>query len=112
MSDWEGRADVRRDALSKRILAEWRVVFFPAHELACVQGHPHISSLLTTHELEITITPTPEILRWLQRGTWTTEVTVTAFCKRAALAHQALNCEADIFFDEAIGTAREYDEYY
>ncbi|KAL3492987.1 hypothetical protein BJX62DRAFT_201863 [Aspergillus germanicus] len=75
-------------------------------------NNPHISSLLTTHELEITTAPTPEILRRLQRGTWITEATVTAFCKRAALARQAMNCVTDIFFDEAINTARGYDEYF
>jgi amidase len=112
MSGWEARAAVRRDALSKRIPPARQVAFPPAHELACVQDHPHISSLLTTHELEVTTAPTPEILRQLQRGTWTAEATVAAYCKRAALAQQALNYATDIFFDEAINTAREYDEYF
>ena len=36
---------------------------------------------------------------------------VTAFCKRAAIAHQCVNCLTEIFFDEAIARARECDEY-
>jgi Asp-tRNA(Asn)/Glu-tRNA(Gln) amidotransferase A subunit family amidase len=45
-------------------------------------------------------------------GKVTSEEVVTAFCKRAAIAHQVVNCLTEIFFKEAIERARECDEYY
>lgn len=39
------------------------------------------------------------------------EVT-TAFCKRAAIAQQCVNCLTEIFFEEAMARARECDDYY
>ncbi|TPX11826.1 uncharacterized protein E0L32_007563 [Thyridium curvatum] len=68
-----------------------------------------LSQHYTPSEVEITTAPTVELVDRLQTGQLTAEATVTAFCKRAALAHQALDCATDIFFDEAIQTAKEYD---
>lgn len=36
---------------------------------------------------------------------------VTAFCKRAAISQQCVNCLTEIFFEEAIARARECDGY-
>ncbi|KAJ7678343.1 amidase signature domain-containing protein [Mycena rosella] len=37
---------------------------------------------------------------------------VTAFAKRAAVAHQLLCCLTDFFLEEALGRAKELDDYY
>ncbi|KIK62706.1 hypothetical protein GYMLUDRAFT_197815 [Collybiopsis luxurians FD-317 M1] len=37
---------------------------------------------------------------------------LTAFCKRAAVAHQLLCCLTQIFFEEGLARAKELDEYY
>lgn len=36
---------------------------------------------------------------------------VTAFCKRAAIAQQCVNCLTEIFFEEALARAKECDDY-
>ena len=35
-----------------------------------------------------------------------------AFCHRAAVAHQLVNCCTEMFFDEALKRAEELDAYY
>ena len=37
---------------------------------------------------------------------------MTAFMKRAAIAHQLLCCLTQMFFEEGLARARELDEYY
>jgi amidase len=90
---------------------EWLVNIPSPDELPCVQDHVSIRNLLSPLELEITTTSTPELLKRLSEGVWTAEATVTAFCKRAAVAQQALNCATDLLFDEAITTAQEHDAF-
>lgn len=109
---WKERVAARRQVLDKQIPEEWRVTIPTVEELPCVQDHAFISTLLTAFELEVTNMATPDLLRRLGDGTLTAEGTVTAFCKRAALAQQALNCATDIFFDEAIETAKTYDVFF
>ncbi|EEA23557.1 hypothetical protein TMatcc_002434 [Talaromyces marneffei ATCC 18224] len=109
---WKDRVKARREALSQQIPAQWRVKIPSINELPCVQDQSFISGLLSLKEIQITETNTPDLLRSIHNGTWTAEETVTAFCKRAALAQQALNCATDIFFDEAIRNAREHDKYF
>src|SRR6202000_2302215 len=100
MASWEEKAAARRQTLAGLLPAEWRVTIQPPNELRCVQNHESISQLLAPLELEITSTSTPDLLERLQKGEWTAEAAVVAFCKRAALAQQALNCATDLLFDE------------
>lgn len=37
---------------------------------------------------------------------------MTAYCKRAALAQQVINCLTEIFFDRALARANELDAIY
>jgi len=68
--------------------------------------------LLTDKEFEITqnATATGLIRDTAQQKVKTIDV-VTAFCKRAAIAHQLTNCLTEIFFDDAIKRAKELDEH-
>jgi amidase len=108
---WEEIVANRRQILNNQIPNAWRLKLPSVKELPCVQDHAAITELLNPIEVEITNTSTLEIIKHLQSGQWTSEETVTAFCKRAALAQQALNCATDLLFDEAIKTAKEYDSF-
>ncbi|RDW72330.1 uncharacterized protein DSM5745_07502 [Aspergillus mulundensis] len=74
----------------------------------------HSCKLLSQTELGLTRPETHDATSLLQKlatsETSSTEL-VTAFCKRAAGAHQLTNCLTEILFDEAIARARELDEY-
>ncbi|KAK8053298.1 amidase signature domain-containing protein [Apiospora saccharicola] len=70
------------------------------------------SGLLSERELDITENHTAQDLlpKLAARELTSVEVT-TAFCKRAALAQQLTSCLTEIFFNEAIESAKEADQY-
>ncbi|KAI5204867.1 amidase [Aureobasidium subglaciale] len=72
------------------------------------QKCPHIMS---NEELSITEQRAVDILAQIHTRVWTSYQVTLAFCKRAALAHQAANCLALIMFDSALERAKELDAY-
>jgi Asp-tRNA(Asn)/Glu-tRNA(Gln) amidotransferase A subunit family amidase len=73
---------------------------------------PSQSGLLSRQELEITENYDAWGLTQLIAGGRLTSKEVTvAFCKRAAIAQQCVNCLTEIIFDEAIARAGQCDEY-
>ncbi|KAJ6530042.1 amidase signature domain-containing protein [Mycena vulgaris] len=70
--------------------------------------------LLSSEELDITTLDqdASAILARIKSKELTAVQVVTAFAKRAAIAHQFLTCLADFFLDEALVRAKELDEYY
>jgi amidase len=70
------------------------------------------SDLLSPKELEITETTDANVLleSIASRKLSSVEV-VTAFSKRAALAHQLTTCCTEMFFDEALQSAKALDKH-
>ncbi|KAF9235627.1 amidase signature domain-containing protein [Melanogaster broomeanus] len=68
--------------------------------------------LLTQEELAITKLDATAVLARIASGQLTAVETVTAFGKRAAIAHQLTACLTDFFLDEGIEQARALDEYF
>lgn len=52
-----------------------------------------------------------DILANIHAGVWTAEVVTNAFCHRAALAHQLINCLTEIVFEDALRQARALDQH-
>ncbi|KZO91396.1 amidase [Calocera viscosa TUFC12733] len=77
-----------------------------------VTGIPASSGLLTEKELAITELDATAVCEKIASGELTAVETVTAFGKRAIIAHQLVNCLTDIFLEEGITRAEELDEYY
>ncbi|KAF9878332.1 general amidase [Colletotrichum karsti] len=70
------------------------------------------SAFLTERELEITDTfSARHLLDKIREGDLTSEEVTVAFCKRAALAQQLVNCLTEVFFDEGIARAKELDKH-
>ncbi|KAJ7185021.1 amidase signature domain-containing protein [Mycena filopes] len=70
--------------------------------------------LLTPEELEIT-DPARDatfLLDRMKRKELTVVQVVTAFARRAAIAHQLLSCLTEFFLDEALVRAKELDDFY
>ncbi|KAH6679332.1 amidase signature domain-containing protein [Halenospora varia] len=110
--DWKTAAQVKRNAVNQLIPTKWKLPTpLPlASEQRDVTGK-YIQQYLTEREVEITETDAVGIVKKTTSGEWTaTEVTV-AFCHRAALAHQMVNCLHEIFFDAAIADAQKLDDY-
>ncbi|KAJ7102729.1 amidase signature domain-containing protein [Mycena epipterygia] len=79
-----------------------------------VRSAAQASGLLTTEELEITgpATDAVALLRRIKSKELTAVQVVTAFGKRAAIAHQMLSCLTDFFLEEALVRAKELDDCY
>ncbi|THX66650.1 amidase [Aureobasidium pullulans] len=110
--DWRQIATQKRDSVLALIPEEWRI---PApssvDEQRDVTGK-FIQQYLNTQEIEITETDAVEIVEKTSNGTWTAVEVTKAFCHRSAIAHQLVNCLHEIFYDAAIESAQELDQYF
>ncbi|KAI1739784.1 amidase [Xylaria scruposa] len=109
---WEALAAKKRQDLLNSIPEDWRI---PSHLLPPtsqddVTGFPASSGWFTQEELDITECTALELLPRLASGELKSETVTRAFCKRAAAAHQLLNCLSETCFDRAIETAKALDE--
>ncbi|SPO20568.1 probable AMD2 - amidase [Ustilago trichophora] len=116
-SSWKQVAAANQQSRLDLIPSDWRLsssILEGVNEKSGsdVRSIPASCGILTAEELKITDAPVAEILSKLQSRTWTSEAVTTAFCKRAAIAHQLTNCLTEIFFDEAISAAKKYDQQY
>ncbi|KAJ9322903.1 hypothetical protein DTO027B5_2945 [Paecilomyces variotii] len=118
----------KQDQLDACIPPEWRL---PAHLIpqsmlspadsitrareygrVTVIGVPRTCGLLTSKEIEITEKwDAKGLLEEAARGRLSAEEVATAFCKRAAIAHQLTRCLTEPLFTSAIKRGRELDEY-
>lgn len=107
---WETRAQRKRDAIFALIPPEWRL-----NDIPSPQDYPNVIRLphdiLLQDEILITEAPPLEILANITNSVWTAEEVTRAFCHRAAIAHQLVNCLTEICFDQAIATAKALDQY-
>ncbi|KAK8196097.1 hypothetical protein M8818_007250 [Zalaria obscura] len=111
-SDWKEIAAGKRESVLALIPQEWRIPPPPpAEEQRDVTGS-FIQQYLDKKEIEITETDAVGIVNKTTTGEWSAEEVAKAFCHRAAIAHQLVNCLHEIFFDSAIESAKALDEYY
>ena len=109
---WENRAAAKRASVLKAIPTIWLVSSeqIPRREdrvsLLDIAGR-----YLSEDELTITETAPVDILANIHAGIWPSEDVVRAYCHRAAICHQFVNCLTEVLFEEAIQTARELDQY-
>ncbi|KAF2097740.1 amidase [Rhizodiscina lignyota] len=111
-ASWEQTATAKRNAIYEKIPQEWRLAKIPtAEEQKDVTG-TYVHQFLSEKEIEITETDAVGIVEKTTSGAWTAVEVTKAFCHRAAIAHQLLNCLLEIFFDAAIADAQAYDDYF
>ncbi|KAF4614351.1 hypothetical protein G7Y89_g15387 [Cudoniella acicularis] len=111
--DWKTAAQKKCDFVNALIPSEWRLPspVPPASEQRDVTG-VYIQQFLSEREIEITETDAVGIVKHTTGGEWTATEVTQAFCHRAALAHQMVNCLHEIFFEAAIAEAQKLDNYY
>ncbi|KAK9473854.1 amidase signature domain-containing protein [Dipodascopsis tothii] len=114
MSDLKPYQIISQKKIAERdskIPAEWKITF-DANE-PCLLSLPETCGLLTERELEITGKyDGTGLLAEIAKGTYTALEVTTAFCKRTAIAQQAVNCCTEIFFDKALERAKELDTIF
>ncbi|KAK5482945.1 hypothetical protein LTR43_010003 [Exophiala xenobiotica] len=112
IAPWESRAATKRASILSAIPPAWRI---PTDQIPSSEECPKVTGFarryLSEEELIITETPPMDTMVHIQAGIWSAEEVVRAYCHRAAIAHQLVNCLTDAFFDVAINTAMQLDQY-
>jgi amidase len=109
-SSWEERAADKRNRINDSIPQEWKIQSPPTED--SVLDFPKNSGILSDQELAITESSASDLVRKLAQGELKAVDVTVAFCKRAALAHQLVNCCLEFFPETAIAQAKELDAYY
>jgi amidase len=115
IASWETAALSKREQNAKKIPKEW---ILKKHGIPTTLSQantfdiPHTSKVLNHKELKLTENyDATELVDMMSSGRVTSVEVVTAFCKRAAIAQQSVNCLTETMFEEAIARARECDEF-
>ena len=114
LQPWEAKAARKRASLYNLIPQEWRL------SESIMKNLPKDSTLVPSQcrilsELDLEITEIDDIEELVQRiasGKYTAVQVTEAYCKRASIAHQLVNCLAEIFFTQALERARYLDNYF
>jgi amidase len=117
VADWRTLAASKREALAQKIPSEW---LLPTSVLSTISetstrnvlSVPRESRLLSERELDLTDNyDATALVEMMSTGKVKSVDVVGAFCKRAAIAQQCVNCLTEIMFEEAMARARDCDEY-
>ncbi|KIW75355.1 hypothetical protein Z517_10096 [Fonsecaea pedrosoi CBS 271.37] len=112
VADWESRAKAKREAILNSIPEKWRLQKIPSPEEQKDVTGSYIQQFLDEKEVTITETDAVGIAEKVAAGAWTAVDVTQAFCHRASLAHQLVNCLHETFFDAALESAKALDEYF
>jgi amidase len=94
---WEARAKKKREEVLDLIPPQWRLPLpLPSPETQRDVTGDYVRQFLSAREIEITETDAVGIVEQSRTGNWTATEVVTAFCHRAALAHQLVSLDAPI----------------
>jgi amidase len=110
--DWKKAAKDKADQVLSLIPQEWRISDIPSAEQQRDVTGAYIHQFLDKKEIEITETDAVGVVAKTTSGQWTAVEVAKAFCHRAAIAHQLVNCLHEIFFDQAIAEAEKADKYF
>lgn len=117
VADWQQLALSKRIATFNSIPQDWLLSEEQASQYTetnpvSVLDVPRTSGILTEKELDITENhDAVALVALMTKGELSSVEVVTAFCKRAAIAHQTTNCLTEIIFDKALARAHECDAY-
>ncbi|PWY68972.1 acetamidase [Aspergillus sclerotioniger CBS 115572] len=107
-STWQKAAEAKRQAILEAIPPKWRVQHLtPPNDVTGT----YIQRFLNPREIEITEADAVSITTQTNSRKWTAVEVTEAFCHRAAIAHQLVNCLHEIFFEDALKVAKELDDH-
>lgn len=109
--DWQKAAKDKADQVLSLIPQEWRISDIPSAEQQRDVTGAYVQQFLDKKEIEITETDAVGVVEKTTTGQWSAVEVAKAFCHRAAIAHQLVNCLHEIFFDQAIAEAEKADKY-
>ncbi|SCU99515.1 LADA_0H20252g1_1 [Lachancea dasiensis] len=114
VADYLDIAAQKREARDKAFIGEWLIPddALPQKDVKDVLTWAINSGYLAKREVAITESTLDELSEKIKNREWTAYEVAMAFCHRASIAHQLVNCLSEVFFKEGLQQARELDEYY
>ncbi|KAH9823599.1 amidase, partial [Teratosphaeria destructans] len=115
---WQTTAQQHRAAAAAKIPPEWLLdpqwtTNLTETSAENVLSIPKECGILTARELDLTSAhDAVALLALLSSGQITSHDLTTAFCKRAAIAHQLTTCLTETLFPAALARARALDDHY
>lgn len=111
---WQEIVADKRASRSAKLPEAWLIPesCFPGPEILNVSEWCNTCGLFSREELIMTNSTACEIVENIASGHWTSMTVLQAFCHRATVAQQVLNCLTEICFDEALTQAAELDAYF
>lgn len=112
--NWEDAAQLKRISVNNSIPSKWvnETIKDDMIKAGFSNTKAYLDSILPEEEVAITELTVLELQVKIASGDLTAASVANAYCHRAALAHQILNCCSEIFFDKALETAKKLDEYF
>ena len=111
--DYKAVAAQAQQRVFDKIPAQWKI---PANKKAQHTGNAfqfiQDSGLLTPEQLNITSLNATGLLGLIHSGKLKAVEVVEAFCARAAIAHQLVNCLTDFYPEEALAQAKAFDDEF
>lgn len=112
--NWEEVAARKKRERFSRIPEEWRLpedLLYSRSYLSIPSNS--VPSILSPKEYSITNThDATSLAKAIRERKLTAEEVAVAYCKRAAIAQQSVNCLTEIFFEDGIRRARWLDEEF
>ncbi|ODV74628.1 amidase [Cyberlindnera jadinii NRRL Y-1542] len=102
----------REDAIPKEYLAPKGLLPEGDLDYAPFDATTVPAKVLDPKSLAITELTAVEIAKKIKAKELTAVQTITAFIKRATIAHQLTNCAMEVLFEEGLKRAQELDSYY
>ncbi|KAI1619401.1 general amidase [Exophiala viscosa] len=110
---WKRIAQAKRASRDAAIPLEWRLHphQVPQDRLNVIDV-PVESGILTARELAMTEDDAVALVQKLVNREYSSYEVTLAFCKRAAIAQQLVNCLTEVFFERALEAAQRLDAEY
>lgn len=104
----------KRQKRNSKYIKDWLIKEdeLPGREVKDVLNWPVESGYLSNEEIAITESNVMEIAAKLKSKEWSSYEVTSAFCHRASIAHQLVNCLSEVFFEDGLRQAKELDEFY
>ncbi|KAH7370846.1 amidase signature domain-containing protein [Rhexocercosporidium sp. MPI-PUGE-AT-0058] len=109
---WQKISAEKRESINSRLPEHWKIGQAQLNpDDRDVANLP--KNFLTKREIELTERLTAaQLIAGLQNGALTSLEVTEAFCHRATIAHQLVNCLSEVMFEEAVHRAKELDDYF
>jgi amidase len=107
---WQSVAAKTQSTILNSIPVKWKLpANIPRSGQTRVLDVPETCGILTPKQLEITSLTASELVLKLRTAELSAVNVAEAFCARAAIAHQLVNCLTDYFPEEALERAQDLD---